>query len=188
MKKNLHFIRFILLGSVIVFSIYAHSSAERSVTRTKERNKREIHHQYNITSRDTSFMKQAIAIGQLTRKNSDDNSTGCIMVMNNEVIGEGWDKVLSDNDPTAHAEIEAVRAAGKNLKKLFFKGSVLYTTRQPCAMCISVLAEVGLKVIYYLDVPENSAYKPTDETRENRNGHIGTRAPSEIPLQIEIAP
>ncbi|HEX5169624.1 MAG TPA: deaminase [Cyclobacteriaceae bacterium] len=178
--------RFVLLTSVIGFALYAEITAKRSVKHTRERNKRVMLHQKRLSSLDTSFVARAMAIGQQAFEGGYRIPAGSVVVMNNEVIGEGWDRALYSGDPTAHAEIEAVRAASKYLNMLSLEGSMLYTSRRPCAMCLGVIKEVGIETIYYA----NSMLKPhcevIDNARENQHYSSGARSTIEVPALIEV--
>ncbi len=186
LKKNLHFVSFMLLVAVIGFSIYAHSNAERSISHDQERNKKVMFYQKRMTSQDTTFMIRAMAIGQQALEDGYRTRAGSLVVMNNEVIGEGWDRALYSGDPTAHAEIEAVRAASKYLNMLSLEGSILYTSRRPCTMCLGVLKEVGIETIYYANPMLKPHRKVKDDAHENQHYNSSPRSTTEIPLEIEV--
>ena len=88
---------------------------------------------------DIGFMKRAI---QLARKGMDSNSGGpfgAIVVKNGEIISEGFNCVTSKKDPTAHAEIVAIRKACKKLNSFQLEGCTLYTSCEPCPMCLGAI-------------------------------------------------
>ena len=64
---------------------------------------------------------------------------GAVLVKDNQIIGEGWNQSISLHDPSAHAEIMAIREAGKNLENYRLVGSSLYVTLEPCSMCAGLL-------------------------------------------------
>ena len=74
---------------------------------------------------------------------------GCVIVKDNEILAEGFNQVTSSNDPTAHAEIVAIRNACKNLNDFFLKGCDLYTSCEPCPMCLSAIYWSHVDNIYY---------------------------------------
>src|SRR3546814_10788589 len=62
---------------------------------------------------------------------------GAVVVKDGEIVGEGWNRVTSQNDPTAHAEVVAIREACGRLKRFDLRGAVLYTSCEPCPMCLA---------------------------------------------------
>lgn len=87
---------------------------------------------------DVGYMRRAI---ELARRAIDDSEVpvGALLVVGGEVIGEGWNMPVATHDPTAHAEIVALRAAGKVSRNYRLPGSTLYVTLEPCAMCIGAM-------------------------------------------------
>jgi tRNA(Arg) A34 adenosine deaminase TadA len=186
MIKNMHFMKLVLLTTVIGFAVYAEITAERSVKHIKERTNRVMLHQKRMSSLDTGFVALALAIGQQALEEGYKIPAGSVVVMNNEVIGEGRDRALYSSDPTAHAEIEAVRAASKYLNMLSLEGSTLYASRRPCAMCLGVLKEVGIETIYYANPMLKSHGKVIDDAHENQLYSSGDRSTTEVPVHIEV--
>ena len=83
---------------------------------------------------------------------------GCVIVKDNIIVGEGHNRVLIDHDPTAHGEITAIRNACKNLGTHDLSGCVLYTTGEPCPMCLAAIMWAGIEKVYYAKtLDENSA-------------------------------
>ena len=64
---------------------------------------------------------------------------GALVVLNDEVVGEGWNRPIAASDPTAHAEIQALRAASAQLKNYRLTGATLYVTLEPCDMCVGAM-------------------------------------------------
>ena len=75
---------------------------------------------------------------------------GAVIVKDDEIVGRGNNKVLINNDPTAHAEVTAIRDACKNLNTYDLSGCVLYTTSEPCPMCMSATIWSNIKEVYYV--------------------------------------
>ena len=98
---------------------------------------------------DERFMREAIRIA--TERGSDPslNPIGCVIVRDGEVLAVERNRVAEQHDPTAHAEITAIRAAGTKLSDPELRRAVLYSTLQPCGMCTmaSIWAKVG-RVVY----------------------------------------
>lgn len=96
------------------------------------------------------FMKSAIA---LSRKASIEDKTGgvfgAVIVKDGKIIAEGYNQVIKTNDPTWHAEIQAIREASKKLGTPHLKGCVLYTSAECCPMCLSAAYWAHLDMIYY---------------------------------------
>ena len=74
---------------------------------------------------------------------------GAVIALNGKVIGSGCNNVTSTNDPTAHAEIVAIRNACKALGQFHLKGAVLYATCEPCPMCLSAIYWAQIETVYY---------------------------------------
>jgi len=74
---------------------------------------------------------------------------GCVIVKDDKIIAEGYNKVTSTNDPTAHGEIVGIRQASKNLNNFKLSGCDLYTSCEPCPMCLSAIYWAHIDKIYY---------------------------------------
>ncbi len=74
---------------------------------------------------------------------------GAVLTLNNEIIGEGYNQVISNNDPTAHAEIIALRQACAEKNNYRLIDAVLYTTLEPCCMCAGALVHARIKTLYF---------------------------------------
>jgi tRNA(adenine34) deaminase len=87
------------------------------------------------SSRDVDFMRRAL---DLARRADLDNEVpvGALLVLEEEVIGEGWNRPIASHDPTAHAEIVALRAGAQRLRNYRLEKTTLYATLEPCAMCM----------------------------------------------------
>jgi len=88
---------------------------------------------------DQDFIRQAIQLAHEGVKNNAGGPFGAVIVKDGKVIGQGYNKVLSNNDPTAHAEIMAIRDACKNLGHFQLTGSTIYTSCEPCPMCLGAI-------------------------------------------------
>lgn len=82
---------------------------------------------------------------------------GAVIVKDNIIVGVGNNHVLKNNDPTAHAEVMAIRDACKNLNTYDLTGCVLYTSCYPCPMCLSAIIWANIKTIYYGNTKEDAA-------------------------------
>ena len=88
---------------------------------------------------DQNFMDQAIEAAIKGVLSNDGGPFGCVIIKNGEIIGTGNNKVTSSNDPTAHAEIIAIREACKHLNSFQLDGCILYTCCEPCPMCFGAI-------------------------------------------------
>ena len=98
--------------------------------------------------KNSKFMLRAIELSIQSAK-SKGGPFGCVIVKDNKIIAEGHNQVTSNNDPTAHAEIVAIRNACKTLNNFFLKGCDLYTSCEPCPMCLSAIYWSHIDNIYY---------------------------------------
>ena len=94
------------------------------------------------------FMARAIELS-IKSVNSGTGPFGTVVVKGNKIISEGFNTVTSAKDPTSHAEISAIRSACKNLNNFSLKGCDLYTTCEPCPMCLSAIYWARVDKVYY---------------------------------------
>lgn len=110
-----------------------------------------------MTERDKYFMRAAI---KLAEKGVDSNSGGpfgAVVVKDNEIIAEGFNSVTSTNDPTAHAEIIAIREACKKLNSFQLDDCVIYTSCEPCPMCLGAIYWARPKKVFFAGNREDAA-------------------------------
>ena len=96
----------------------------------------------------SKFMLRAIELSIQSAK-TNGGPFGSVIVKNNKIIAEGFNQVTSNNDPTAHAEIVAIRNACQNQNNFFLKDCDLYSTCEPCPMCLSAIYWAHIENIYY---------------------------------------
>ncbi len=94
---------------------------------------------------DAHFMRRAIELAEQGERRPGHGPIGCVIVLNGEVVGEGSNEADARHDPTAHAEIVAIRRAAEKLLTTELRGATLYSTLQPCGMCsmASIWARIG---------------------------------------------
>ena len=97
---------------------------------------------------NNKFMSKAIELS-ITSVDSGTGPFGAVIVKDNEIISEGFNTVTLSNDPTSHAEIVAIRIACKELSNFSLEGCDLYTTCEPCLMCLSAIYWARISKIYY---------------------------------------
>ena len=100
-------------------------------------------------------MKKAIELS-IENINKGGGPFGCVIVKDNKIIAEGSNKVTTTNDPTAHGEIVAIREACKKLNDFSLKGCELYSTCEPCPMCLSAIYWARINKIYYANTREDA--------------------------------
>ena len=105
-----------------------------------------------MDDRDQNFMKQAIALAKTKGTKPSDTPIAAIIVIDGKVVGSAVNETSKNNDPTAHAEIVAIRRAGAALGDADLKDATLYSTLQPCGMCsmASIWANIG-RIVYGAD-------------------------------------
>ena len=91
------------------------------------------------TERDKRFLEKAIELSRKGMQNGHGGPFGCIIVKGNEIVGEGCNMVTSLNDPTAHAEVVAIRDACRHLKTYQLSDCEIYTSCEPCPMCLGAI-------------------------------------------------
>jgi tRNA(adenine34) deaminase len=106
---------------------------------------------------DEQFMRRALELARLGEAEGE-VPVGAVVVVAGEVVGEGWNRPIGSHDPTAHAEIVALRAAALRLQNYRLPGSTLYVTLEPCPMCAGAIvhARVG-RVVYATRDPRSGA-------------------------------
>jgi tRNA(adenine34) deaminase len=100
-------------------------------------------------SRDEEFMRRAMALAAAGERAPGASPIGCVIVRDGQIIGQGHNEVGQTCDPTAHAEVVAMRRAGQALGQPQFRGAVLYSTLQPCGMCTMASIWAGISRIVY---------------------------------------
>uniref|UniRef100_UPI004056F4B2 nucleoside deaminase n=1 Tax=Alistipes sp. TaxID=1872444 RepID=UPI004056F4B2 len=110
----------------------------------------------HYTEQDKAFMQQAIELANASVKQGG-GPFGAVIVRDGELIARGSNSVTLLNDPTAHAEVQAIRAACQELKSFELKGCVVYTSCEPCPMCLSALYWAGVERIYYANTRDDAA-------------------------------
>lgn len=92
-----------------------------------------------MTDDDNKFMRRAIELARQGMESGSGGPFGCVIAKDGEIVGEGLNQVTSTNDPTAHAEVVAIRDACKNLNSFQLDECVVYTSCEPCPMCLGAI-------------------------------------------------
>ena len=101
------------------------------------------------------FMKRAIELS-IENVNKGGGPFGCVVVKDEKIVSEGSNKVTSTNDPTAHGEIVAIREACKKINNFSLNGCELYSTCEPCPMCLSAIYWARIEKIYYANTRKDA--------------------------------
>jgi tRNA(Arg) A34 adenosine deaminase TadA len=109
--------------------------------------------------RDERWMRHALALADRAEREDDEIPVGAVLVSaGGEVLGEGWNRNITERDPTAHAEIVAMRQAGAALGNHRLLGATLYVTLEPCAMCAMAMVHARIaRVVYAATDPKTGA-------------------------------
>jgi tRNA(Arg) A34 adenosine deaminase TadA len=104
-----------------------------------------------------SFMRQAIALSLRSVREGTGGPFGCVIVKDGEIVGRGQNQVAAHHDPTAHAEVEALRDAGQRLGTENLSGCTVYASCEPCPMCHAALLWAKVSAVYYATTHEEAA-------------------------------
>ncbi|MGB2221092.1 nucleoside deaminase [Neptunomonas sp.] len=145
------------------------------------------------------FMLQAISLSKDGVCQSHGQPFGSVVVKDGKVVGQGFNRVLSKLDPTAHGEVEAIRDACATLDTVDLSGCELYTSCEPCSICVATMYVVGIEALYYAsDLKactekfkplENTVYKnvDTDDLRKQVGMRVEERAMPSFQHESEAA-
>ena len=144
------------------------------------------------TDADLGFMRRALALAA-TACEAGEVPVGAVLVLNGEAAGEGWNCPVASHDPTAHAEIRALRAAAERFRNYRLPGSTLYVTLEPCVMCAGamLLARVERLVFAARDIRfggVRSVFRVADSQLQNHQVRVeeGLLAPDAAGLLTDF--
>jgi guanine deaminase len=113
---------------------------------------------YNrLMDQDEIFLRQAIDLSRRNMAGQAGGPFGAVVVMDGKVVGQGWNRVTETHDPTAHAEVSAIRDACTRLGTHALEGAVLYTSCEPCPMCLATAYWARLARIVWGNTREDAA-------------------------------
>ncbi|OSP53555.1 nucleoside deaminase [Pseudoruegeria sp. SK021] len=147
-----------------------------------------------------AFMRRAIDISAQAIDTPGTEPFGAVIVKDGAIVGEGINRSLINHDPTSHGETEAIRDACRNLETVDLRGCELYSSCEPCALCVAAMNIAGIAAMYYAadmgqagkaigDLPESARF-PVDVTLLTHEcGHVvgARKMPSEQHLSSEAA-
>jgi len=102
-------------------------------------------------------MREAIRLSLQKMRENHGGPFGAVIVRKGKIVGRGWNRVTSLNDPTAHAEITAIRETCTRLKTFQLEDCELYTSCEPCPMCLAAVYWAGLRNVYYANTRKDAA-------------------------------
>lgn len=108
-------------------------------------------------------MTRAIELSRIHMQKGEGGPFGAVIVKDGKIVGEGWNRVTSTNDPTAHAEVVAIRRACENLKTFDLKGAILFTSCEPCPMCLSAAYWARVDKIHFACTRQDAARHNFDD-------------------------
>ncbi|MSQ49699.1 MAG: tRNA-specific adenosine deaminase [Betaproteobacteria bacterium] len=109
---------------------------------------------------EQAFMRRALELAQRAQTEGE-VPVGSVVVMDGKVVGEGWNRPIASCDPTAHAEIQALRAAAGALKNYRLSGATLYVTLEPCEMCLGAMFHARIaRAVFGASDPKKKLLKP----------------------------
>jgi len=109
-------------------------------------------------------MEEAIRLGRKGMLDNAGGPFGCVIVKNDIVVGRGWNRVIADKDPTAHAEVTAIRDACKNLQTFQLDDCEIYTSCEPCPMCLGAIYWARPAKVYFAASRNNAAAAGFDDS------------------------
>lgn len=107
---------------------------------------------------DAAWMRRALELARHAEEHDGEVPVGALLVLDGAIVGEGWNRNITLDDPTAHAEVQALRDAGRRLGNYRFPGSTLYVTLEPCVMCAGAIIHARVaRVVYGATDPKTGA-------------------------------
>lgn len=108
-----------------------------------------ITHCSTITSEDVQWMQHALDLARKAEQEGEVPVGAVLIDQQSALIGEGWNRPITEHDPTAHAEIQALRAAASNIHNYRLVDTTLYVTLEPCIMCIGAIIHARVKRLVF---------------------------------------
>lgn len=133
-------------------------------------------------SLDLAFLREAIRLSLEKMEANEGGPFGAVVVQSGAIVGRGWNQVTSQNDPTAHAEIVAIRDACSRLQTFSLAGCEIYSSCEPCPLCLAAIYWSRLDCLYYAATCDDAAAAGFDD----QNFYREMKRPAEqrsIPMQ-----
>jgi guanine deaminase len=130
------------------------------------------------------FMKKAIDLSRRALEEAGTAPFGAVVVKDEVIVGEGLNRAVARGDPTAHGEIEAIRDACTKLRCIDLSGCDLYTSCEPCSLCVAAIHIAGIRHLFYAASLEQSA-RALSDVRANRRSPIDSK---DLQEQVALPP
>lgn len=117
------------------------------------------------SNKDTHFLKKAIELADEKSKKGNYGPFGALIVKDDQIVSKGWNRVVEDHDPSAHAEITAIREAGEVLVTNDLNGCTLYSSCEPCPMCFSAILWARIDKVVYAATRQDAANAGFDDDK-----------------------
>lgn len=141
-----------------------------------------------MTQDHEKFMRRAIELARSGMEAGAGGPFGCVVVRDGEIVGEGNNRVTSTNDPTAHAEVVAIRDACQRTNSFQLDGCTIYTSCEPCPMCLGAIYWARPAAVYFAGTRVDAAEAGFDDEEiyiEIEKSHEDRRIPMETLLRSE---
>ncbi len=102
-------------------------------------------------------MREAIRLSLAKMRRGAGGPFGAVLVRDGQILARGWNRVTSTHDPTAHAEVVAIRAAGRRLRRFHLEDCELYTSCEPCPMCLAAIYWARVRRVFYANTRHDAA-------------------------------
>lgn len=106
---------------------------------------------------NSKFMQRAIELSHKAYKSGQGLPIGCVIVRNNEIIADGHNEIFARMNPTSHAEMVAIEKACRNTNSLALADCDMYTTLEPCPMCLAAIYWAKLRIVYFANTNHDAA-------------------------------
>lgn len=122
---------------------------------------------------DRAWMREALELARRAESEDGEVPVGAVLVIGGEIVGRGWNRNITLDDPSAHAEIQALRDAGRRLGNYRFPAATLYATLEPCVMCAGAIVHARLARVVYAaaDPKAGAAGSVFDTLLDRRHNH-----------------
>lgn len=117
-----------------------------------------------MTTREKEFMKMAVALSRKGMEKGEGGPFGAIVVKGDKVIGQGYNSVTAENDPTAHAEVVAIRDACNTIGSFQLEGCEIYTSCEPCPMCLGAIYWARPDKVYFANTRSDAENAGFDDS------------------------
>jgi tRNA(adenine34) deaminase len=110
-------------------------------------------------AKDEEYMRRALELAKRAQAEGE-VPIGALVVLGEKVVGEGWNRPIAANDPTAHAEVQAIRSASSAMGNYRLTGATLYVTLEPCDMCVGAMFHARIaRIVYGATDPKKTVLK-----------------------------